>query len=174
MSLGISEKVQRAIHKVQKKLHDNSVNIMGNKSTNTFLINAKKDKYNNKEYVIEGYRPISVMIQFPGQEIPIMTMGNGDNQTSSSVLHLYDILPITAFVKFEDNVKINDLILYKVKLPNDEYQEMVLQFLQPIGQANRVGIVYLEWVIAPVTDYALTKNPAFQQILATYKAQDNW
>lgn len=171
--LGISEKIQRATYKVQKKLHDNSINIMGNKSTNTFLIHAIKDKYNDKEYVIEGYSPISIMIQFPGEEIPIMTMGSGDNQTSNSILHLYDILPITAFVKFEDNVKINDLVLYKVKFPNGEFQTMVLQFLQPIGQANRVGIVYMEWVVAPITDFALKKNPAYMQVLEIYKNQDN-
>lgn len=172
--LGISEKIQRATFKMQKKIHDNWINIMGNKSTNTFLIDAKKDKYNNKEYVITGYKPISIMVQFPGNEIPLSTMGNGNNQTSDQVLHLYDILPITAFVKFDTEIKTGNLILYKIKLPNDEHQVLVLQFLQPIAQVNRVGVVYMEWIVAPVTDHALLKNPAFKQIEEQYKNQDNW
>jgi hypothetical protein len=174
MALGISEKIQRAIYNTQKKLHNNWVTVLGSSSTKTFLIDVERDKYNNKSYVIKSYKPFSIMVQFPGNEIPMSTMGDGSNQTSSNVLHLYDILPIVAFVKFDDDVKTGNMFLYKVKLPNGEHQTLVLQFLQPIAQTNRVGVVYLEWVVAPVTDYALLEQAGFKALLKQFKDSDNW
>jgi hypothetical protein len=172
--LGISEKIQRATNAMQKRLHDNWINITGSGASTTFLITMKADRYNNKAYVLEDYKPFTVRVEFPGQEIPVATMGNNNNITSNNVLHMYEILPIVAFCRFEDNVNTGDIFLYKVKLGNGEFQTLVFQFLQPTAKANRVSVIYQEWVVAPVTDYAIINNPAFQSVLEEYKSQDNW
>ncbi len=173
MSLNVSEKIQRATNSMQKKLHDNWITLTG-ANVNTFLIDMEQDKYQNRSYVLKDYKPISIRVEFPGQEIPVSTMGTNNNQTASNVLHLYDILPIVAYVRFSDEVKTGNLIFYKVKLGNGEFQTLILQFLQPIAQANRVGIVYQEWVIAPCVDNRLLANPALQSLLKEYKETDNW
>lgn len=172
--LSISEKIQRSIFSLQRRLHDNLIEITGTKSTSTFLIKMNQDKYQNKEYIIESYNPISVRIEFPGNEIPVGTMCTNKSSDNNNILHLYDILPITCFTKFEDDVTVGNMILYKVKTANNKHQTLVLQFMSPIAQINRVAVVYQEWVVVPVTDHAVLKNPALKQIINKYEIEDNW
>lgn len=172
--LGVNEAIQRAISRMQLKLHDFNVQLIGTGGTTTFLIQLIQDKYQNREYNVLDYKPISCMVQFPGNEIPVGTMGTNDSTTSNNVLHMYDILPIIAYFKFEDNVKKGNLILYKIKLGDGTFQVLPLELLTPIVNATRTNVVYQEWNIAPMTDYALQNKPEFQSILEQYRNQDNW
>jgi len=172
--LGISEKIQRATFRMQRKLRDTTVDILSTKSTMSFLITVIKDKYQNKEYVLKDYKSVPVMIQFPDNEIPMSTFGSSVNSESSSVLHMYDILPIVAFFKFEDAVESGNILLYKMKLSDTEYQVLVLEVLQPIVKTNKVGVVYQEWVVAPATSHSALNTSEFQTILNEYKNLDQW
>lgn len=171
--LSPNEKIQRAIFRLQTKLNDVNVDTLGTKSSTTFLIDLVKDKYGNKGWTLKEYKEISIIINFPGEEIPTPSMGDNNNQTSNNVLHMYDLLPITARVKFSDNVKVGNMILYKVKV-NDSYHTMILEFVSLISKSTRVGVVVQDWVVAPITDYSVSNLPEFKQILEQYENQDNW
>lgn len=168
-----NEKIQRAFYSIQKKLNNNNIKTLG-ATANTFLIDLVKDKYSNKGYTIKDYSPFAVYVQFPGEEIPTPNMGNNDNQTSNNVLHLYDVLPIIARCSFDFPVKTGNVFLYKVKQPDDTYFTMVLEFISVISKATRVGVVSQEWIVAPITDYALYNLPEFTAILEQYKKLDLW
>jgi hypothetical protein len=175
--LGANEKVQRAISQMQYKLFDTLVQALGTGSTNTFLIQVEQDKYQNKEYKILGYTPISCIINFPDNEIPVSLMGNDSNLESSSVLHLYDLIPITARFKFSDNVKKGNIILYKVKMAGTEnkYHVLALELVGLIAKTTRTNIMYHEWNVAPITNSALTSLPIFKTIISEFKNnQDIW
>ncbi len=172
--LSPNEKIQRAFYSIQKKLNDNNVETLGTKSSNTFLVNLVRDKYQNSEYKIIDYKPISVYIQFPGEEIPTPTMGTDNNQTGNSVLHMYDLLPIIAKTKFSDSVKVGNVILYKVKQPNDSFSILILEFISVISKATRVGVISQDWIVAMPTDYSLYNKPEFKAILEEYKKSDLW
>ncbi|MGD9678153.1 MAG: hypothetical protein AB7V16_07290 [Vulcanibacillus sp.] len=172
--LSPNEKIQRSFYALQKRLNDINVETLGTKSSNTFLIDLIKDKYKNKSLTIKDYREISIYVNFPGEEIPTPNMGTNNNQTSNNVLHLYDILPITARVKFSDNVKTGNIFLYKIKQPDGSFHVLIMEFLSVISKATRVGVVVQDWVVAPITDHALTQLPEFQTILNQYKNNDLW
>jgi len=169
--LSPNEKIQRAMYSLQCKLSDVNIETLGTKSSNTFLIDLIKDKYNNKAYTITDYKPISIYVQFPGEEIPTPNMGTNNNQTSKNVLHLYDLLPIVARVKFSDNVKTGNVFLYNIKQPDDSFHTLILEFISLTSKATRVGVVVQEWVVSPISDNALYNLPEFKQILAQYKQQ---
>lgn len=172
--LSPNEKIQRAFYKLQLKLNDINVETLGVKSSNTFLIDLVRDKYNNRGYSVVDYKPISIYVNFPGEEIPTPNMGKNSNQESLNVLHLYDLLPITARVKFSDNVKQGNVFLYKVKQPDNTFNVLILEFVALISKATRVGVVIQEWNVAPITDYALYNIPEVQRLIEDYKNNDNW
>ena len=172
--VGPNEKIQRSILAIQNKLTDNLVSTIGTRSTKSFLITLKQDKYQNRAYTIENYVPFDVIVNYPGNEIPVSLMGTNENATSTQTLHLYNILAITAFVKFSDNVKKGNVFLQKIKMGDGSFSVLSLEFIDLVIKANRVGVVYAEWTVAPVTNAALLNLPIFQKLINDFKEQDNW
>ena len=172
--LTANEKIQRAISYMQLKLHDASIQLLGTGGTHTYLIKLKQDMYQNKEYEILDYKSVFCRINFPGNEIPVMTLGTDVNTTSNNVLHMYDILPITAHFRFEDDVKTGNIILYKIKMGSGAFQVTPLEVLAPVATATQTNVVLQEFNVAPVTNGELLNLTIFKSLVEKFRSEDNW
>jgi len=165
------DRIQKGIYRIQRKMFDTYVQTLGIKSKG-FVIETIEDKFHNIATTIKDYRPISYIINFPGNEIP--STSSDDTNQSSTTLYLYDILPITGYFKFEDKVKKNDIILYKVKKDDTNFEIIPFQLVDIINTATKVAIVYVAYNLAPITNHALLQNPAYLSIVERFENEDNW
>jgi len=174
MPLSIQDTLQRALGSIQRKLFDMNVQVIGSGDTHAVLLQITEDKYEDQTVEVIGNTDIYCRINFPGQEVPLPQTGDTNTTASNNVLHLYDILPITGFFKFADNVKKGNVILYKQKIGEDQFDVMALQLLERIGRSSISDVVYIEWNLAPITNWELANSTAYLNIVETIKTTDNW
>jgi hypothetical protein len=174
MSQSIQEQLQSRFSIITKKLYDYKyIKVLGSGSTKTFILDITQDKFKNNTIVISDYKPIWCRIEFPGKEIPVQPSGN-NNQSSSDVLMLYDILPIEAYFLSTDTIKKGNIILYKIKLWDGTYQVIPLQIVNQIVRAGITDVLLQQWIVAPPTDYILENNAEYKTLVEQFKNNDNW
>jgi hypothetical protein len=177
--LGIQDKIQRAIAKMQIKLSSTMVKAVGTKATNCFFLRIEQDKYKNTATTIKEYGQMSCVIVFPGNEIPMMLSEDvSDSPTVSMTPHLYDLLPIEIFIDPEEiqskHIKKGDVILYKMKNIDSSWMILPLQLVDMLGTGTISNIVLLKWNAAPVTNYELLGKPEYKAIVKEFKENDLW
>ena len=171
--LSAQDKIQRATFRIQNKLHDLTIKVLGTGATSSFLLTIEEDKFHNNATVITSYKNIYCKIIFPGDEIPVRPSSIATNR-SNNVLALYDILPIEARFLISDNVRIGDVVLYKIKLNDGSYQVLPLQVVDNIVKGNMANIVLQRYIVAPITDYVFLQNASYLSIVSTFTSTDNW
>lgn len=172
----IQDAIYRKLYPFQNKVTDTLIQTLGTGST-CFQIILDEDKYKNREYKIIDYNELYTLINFPGNEIPV-TYSEFNNETSNQVLHLYDILPITAHFKNEDmqtkNIKKGNIILYKIKMADGNFNVLPLEIIDLVAQATVSNVVWVQWNLALPTNYALLQLPEYQHIVKIFKESDIW
>ena len=107
MARTVQDCLSRRLWKFKRKLEDNFINVSGTRCR-CAVINVEFDKYQNTYQKVELSGFTNVVMDFPDDDIPTSSMdSNSSSQTQSNVLHMYDILPISAYFKSEDIVKYN-------------------------------------------------------------------
>jgi hypothetical protein len=176
----VQDCIARKLYNMQNSLFDRNVELSGTK-VSTIMLDIVTDKYNNTQASIMQHFDIVCMIDFPMGEIPT-SMGDTQSNTnseSSNVLHMYDILPITGFFKTSDlkrlNLIIGSVILYKIKNMVGGFQVIPLQIVDTVGKGNTSSaILWQEYTLSPVVDYALTSLPEYLEIVENFKNSDIW
>jgi hypothetical protein len=172
--LSPAERISTGFAPVQKKLHDLKVRLMGQRVA-LIRIEAIEDKFFNMSQLMTKNIITHVLVNWPDQEFRANSFTNIDtNTTSSSLVHLYDLLPLTCHTQFKDNVRIRDIIIFKMKMIDGGYQDVVLQMIDAITKSTVSDVVYLEFQCAPPTDSVLLTNPNYQKILTEFKTTDLW
>lgn len=102
----------------RRKLFDNQIKLKG-EEVNTLVITSIPDPDfpDDEEMQVVDTKIISAVINFPDDEVTLTSNSNGKytetlNPTQTN-FHLYNILPIEAYFKFEDFIKEGDIIVYK-------------------------------------------------------------
>lgn len=119
-------------------------------------------------------------MDFPDDDIPTSTMdSNSSSQTQSNVLHMYDILPISAYFKNEDikkyNIRKDSVILLKLRNFDDTFQILKLQITDSVSKGNvSSGVYHHNFVVAPITSYQLLNDDEFVSLVEELKNSDEW
>lgn len=172
----INDRIGRKLKNMQNRLYDTRIKISG-VSCNTVLLNISIDKYKNTEIIIDNYYDLECMLDFPNDEIPTSLTNTQDNQ-GSSVLHMYDLLPISCFIKHKDvvdkHIKIGSVILYRIMNFDDTYQVIPFQILDVVGKGNpSSAIIWNQFTVAPTVSYQLDNEEYYQQIYEYYQEHGN-
>lgn len=178
---GPNEKISRAVSYMQRKLNDILVRTQGQRVA-LIRLSYVQDKYFNYSQSMLSQMVTYAMINFPNEEVPMnfltdsMPKSTSTQQTSTStnLVHAYDLLPITGRFLFSDNVQFKDIILFKLKMPNGDYQVIQLQLNDAIARATISDIIVQEWELAPPTDSTILTNSTYQAIVNYFKTTDLW
>ena len=179
MARTIQDCIARKLWKYKRKMEDQFINVSGTRC-HCAVVQVEFDKYQNTYQSVELSGFINVVIDFPMDEIPTSTMNSNDSSnTQSNVLHMYDILPITAYFKSEDIVKYNirkdSVILFKLRNFDDTFQVIKLQIVDGVSKGNASSGVYAHsYVVAPITSYQLLDDPEFKSIVEDLKNKEDW
>lgn len=174
----IQDKIARSLYRMHNKLMDTHIQVTGTQ-VDTIMMEIVEDRYHNESIEIVQHFDIVCVIDFPNDEIPL-SMSSTDNNidsSSSNVLHLYDILPISCFFKSSDLAKLNvikgSIILYKIKLMDGSFQVIPLQITDTVAKGNpSSAILWQEFTVAPVVNYELTNNPDYINIVEEFKTKN--
>lgn len=176
----IQDKIGRSLYRMHNKLMDVNVQVTGTE-VDTIMMEIVEDRYHNESIEIVQHFDITCVIDFPNDEIPLSMSSTDNNMDSSSsnVLHLYDILPITCFFKSSDLKKLNvikgSVILYKIKLMDDSFQVIPLQITDTVAKGNpSSAILWQEFTVSPVVNYELTNSEDYQNIVREFKNKNTF
>lgn len=165
--MGIQDKIAKGLFTAKRKFYDIEISMIG--TEHKFIaITVTEDKYEDREYTITNNRDVTGYIDFPDNEVPIEPFGSSNQ--NSKTLPLYDLLPIRAWFKFEDAIKKEEILLYKVQLDPENFYILPLEVVNMLGKVDR-GLVWIAYELAPYT-LSLINEPEVQTIINTYLAED--
>lgn len=130
----LQDKLEFSSASIRRKLFDNNIAILG-QTSNVIRIKPDRDKYGDENTLkIVSKDIIECIIFYPG-EVPL-SRGRSSlefDQVDNSKIYLYDILPISLYTKFADNVEKYDFIIHTVKDEEDNETKMFLQVSEIVG-----------------------------------------
>ena len=179
MARTVQDCLARKLWKFNRKMEDNFINISGTRCR-CAIINVEFDKYNNTCQGVDLSGFANVVMDFPDDDIPTSTMNsNSSSETQSNVLHMYDILPISAYFKNEDIIKYNirkdSIILLKLRNFDESFQILKLQITDSISKGNvSSGVYHHNFVVAPITSYQLLNDDNFVSLVEELINSDEW
>ena len=179
MARTVQDCLSRRLWKFKRRLEDNFINVSGTRCR-CAVINVEFDKYQNTYQKVELSGFTNVVMDFPDDDIPTSSMdSNSSSQTQSNVLHMYDILPISAYFKSEDIVKYNirkdSVILLKIRNFDDTFQILKLQITDSVSKGDvSSGVYHHNFVVAPITSYQLLNDDNFTSLVEELKDSDEW
>lgn len=179
MARTVQDCLARKLWKFNRKMEDNFINISGTRCR-CAIINVEFDKYNNTYQSVDLSGFANVVMDFPDDDIPTSTMSsNSSSETQSNVLHMYDVLPISAYFKNEDIIKYNirkdSVILLKLRNFDESFQILKLQITDSISKGNASsGVYHHNFIVAPITSYQLINDDNFVSLVEELKNSDEW
>ena len=173
--MAIQDSLQRKFSKISKKLYDYKyIKVLGTNATQTFILEITQDDFKNSYTIIKDYKPIWCRIEFPGKEVPLMMNTDDNNQSSTNTLMLYEILPIEGYFLSTDNVKLGNVIFYKYKLKENDFQIIPLQLVNLSTKGGISDSLINQYILAPPTDYSFTNDPIYKTLLEKFRNENNW
>ena len=156
--------------KFTRRMEDQFIRISGTQC-HCAIIDVQFDKYQNSYQTVRLSDYVDALLDFPMDEIPTSSMNsNNSSNTQSNVLHMYDILPITAYFKSEDvikyNIRLDSVIVFKLRNFDDTFQTIKLQIVDTVSKGNTSSGVYAHsFIVAPITSSQLLNEPEFKSIV---------
>jgi len=127
---------------LQRKLFDNTVQVMGLPTSVTFF-KITEDDFGDETTTVLKKDTIDVIFNFPA-EIPLdrYRVGN-DEKTSVDESHtfFFEVLPIEVYTKFSDNVEKGDLLIYTITDDQNNPINLLLKISETFG-GGRVSLVW--------------------------------
>ena len=167
----IQDKIARKIFKYQNKLQSFNVKIKGTEIA-TCLLDIEEDKYGNTAMSLRAMAEVHCIFDFPMDEIPVSLSSTNSNtdKNSTQVLHLFELLPISCWFRNDDiselNIKKGMILLYPIKLADQNIQVIEFQVIDLVAKANpNSGVLYSEYTVAPATNFAFRETEEYQNIL---------
>lgn len=170
MARTVQDCIARKMWKFTRKIEDNFIRISGTQC-HCAVIDVEFDKYQNSYQIVRLSDYVDALLDFPMDEIPTSSMNSNDSSnTQSNVLHMYDILPITAYFKSEDvikyNLRLDSVIVFKLRNFDDTFQTIKLQIVDTVSKGNASSGVYAHsFIVAPITSSQLLNEPEFKSII---------
>lgn len=175
----VQDCLSRKLWKFKRKMEDNFINISGTRCK-CAIIDVVMDKYQNtcQSVSLSGFA--DVVMDFPDNDIPTSTMNsNSSYETQSNVIHMYDLLPISAYFKNEDikkyNIRKDSVILLKLRMFDDSFQMLKLQVVDAVSKGDASsGTYHHNFVVAPITSYELLNDVEFKSLIEEAERMNGW
>lgn len=170
MARTVQDCIARKMWKFTRRMEDQFIRISGTQC-HCAVIDVEFDKYQNSYQTVRLSDYVDALLDFPMDEIPTSSMNSNDSSnTQSNVLHMYDILPITAYFKSEDvikyNLRLDSVIVFKLRNFDDTFQTIKLQIVDTVSKGNTSSGVYAHsFIVAPITSSQLLNEPEFKSII---------
>ena len=170
MARTVQDCIARKMWKFTRRMEDQFIRISGTQC-HCAIIDVQFDKYQNSYQTVRLSDYVDVLLDFPMDEIPTSSMNsNNSSNTQSNVLHMYDILPITAYFKSEDvikyNLRLDSVIVFKLRNFDNTFQTIKLQIVDTVSKGNTSSGVYAHsFIVAPITSSQLLNEPEFKSII---------
>lgn len=161
--MSIQDKISANTYEWKQKIFDTHIEYLGNEVKALNFDITEINHYGDTELTISTDNQITAIIDFPNNEVPI-TFDTGNQ--SEEHFHLYDVLPIEGYFKFEDNIKVKDIIVLKIQISPSNTQLVSLQVLEPIVRAMKY-VTWQKFRLAPYT-FNIDKYPEIQTIFDNY------
>lgn len=179
MARTVQDCIARKLWKFQRKMEDTHIRLSGTQCR-CAVVAVEYDKYNNtcQSVGLSGF--VDVVIDFPNDEIPTSSVSTQSNsEGNSNVLHLYDVIPITANFKNEDitkyDIRKDTVILVKLRNFDDTFQIIKLQITDSVSKGNASSGVYFHtFTLAPITSYQLLNDDEFKSIVSDLEKDNDW
>lgn len=165
--MGIQDVIGKRLFNAKRKFYDIEISQIGVEQK-VIALTVEEDKYGDRDLTVTKEENITAILKFPDNEVPLENYT--DSNTSGVSLHLYDLLPIIGYFKFEDNIKKEDIILFKVRLSDSQYKIIGLQIVDMIARIG-LGLTWLQYELAPPT-LSLTKETEINTIIEQYYNSD--
>lgn len=141
-------KISRKLRNLKKRLYDNKMNWSG-MDLELLVLSITNDSHDDESSIdLKDTRHIIGYIKYPDEELPISN-AFGNNQ-GSTAFHMYDILPIEFYCKWEDRVKLGDIIINKMIMADDSVKAMILQVVDQISRGD-TDVAFVKYIVAPYT-----------------------
>ena len=179
MARTIQDCLARRLWKFQRKMEDNFIDVCGTKCR-CAIIEVEFEKYQNTYQNVNLSGFTTVVMDFPDDDIPTSTMNsNSSSLSQSNVLHMYDILPISAYFKNEDiskyNLRKDSVILLKLRNFDETFQILKLQITDSVSKGNvSSGVYHHNFTVAPITSYQLLNDDNFVALVEQLKNSNEW
>lgn len=179
MARTVQDCLARKLWKFNRKMEDTFISIGGTKCR-CAVVSVEFDKYQNTYQSVNLSGFVTVFMDFPENDIPTSSMNfNSSSNTQSNVLHMYDILPISAYFRNEDikkyNIRKDSVILLKLRNFDETFQILKLQITDAISKGNvSSGVYHHNFVVAPITSYQLLNDSEFITLIDELKNSNEW
>ena len=175
----VQDCIGRKLWKFKRRMEDAFIDVIGT-NCRCAVINVEMDKYNNTYQSIDLSGFVNVVMDFPNDDIPTSTMSdNTSTSDNTNVIHMYELLPISAWFKNEDikkyNIRRDSIILLKIRNFDDSFQILNLQITDAISKGNiSSGVYHHNFIVAPITSYQLLNDPDYMSLVEELKKSDEW
>jgi len=148
----LQDLLQKSHSKLKRVLFDNNIKVMG-EEVNCLRITLTYDPDfpDDKVMQIDKAEVITAVISFPGDILPMYDINgdytNNNTNNNQNVFYLYNVLPITAYFKFADEIKLGDIIVYKRYNELGNASPIVFQVTRLNGEFRRYEN-WREYIIA--------------------------
>ena len=136
-----------------RKLSDYHIFTQGRKTECT-RIAVKKDVWGNADTEAISVSQIQAVFIFPPGEMPLIRLRAGkgtQSQVQSTGLFFYDILPVEVYVRWEDEIEINDIIYFYALDEKGNKMPIVFKILDQKG-AFSSQLIWRKLISAPITN----------------------
>jgi len=130
----LQDKIEAANIDVRRKLFDSQIVNMG-LSTKAIRLRTTTDDMGDDNTEIIFNDEIDIVIAYHG-EVPITRYRVGGSISDSAEnqhLYLWEILPISLYTQWKDNVEKGDLIIHKIKNELNDYIKIPLMVTEVVG-----------------------------------------
>jgi len=149
--MGIQDKLANFNYKAVIKLSDLNIHNVGD-LTRVIRLKTTQDKYGDEEVELISFEEIELYLDIP-EGIPLTRLRDSlvDNVATTESIYLYEILPIEAYTKFEDNVEKGDVIIKKITVESDKnnFKLMILRISETIGNISHGHLTLKKFNCAP-------------------------
>lgn len=175
----IQDCLARKLWNFKRKMEDNLIQVSGT-HCRCAVIDVVMDKYQNTCQSVNLTGFADVVMDFPDNDIPTSTMSsNSSYESQGNVIHMYDLLPISAYFKNGDikkyNIRKDSIILLKLRNFDDTFQVLKLQIVDAISKGNASsGVYHHNFIVAPITSYELLNDSIFKSVTEEILNSNDW
>jgi hypothetical protein len=171
--MNIQSRLQYRQAPLKIKLFDNAIR---KKALDVRVIRLviDEDRYSNKEREIIDSGIVDVVIKIPGGDIQAFLGQRNNNDSYTSSMSVYSMLPIEAWTTSDCNLAKGDILIFKIltKPYDDPTYEVVLQCLQVTNIGPKVSntLLYNTYTVAPYS-FNIEQEPDIEQLFNQYKLE---
>lgn len=148
--MSIQTKLENSAISAKRKLYDNSIRIHG-QEVYGLRLQVTQDKYGDDDGTpnIVGQSEITIYMDYLNLEIPLnrYRLDTIDETIDSESIYLFEVIPIEAYIKWEDEVEKGDLLVLVLK-DNAIDIPIVFRVSDQTGRLQK-NVLYQKYNIAP-------------------------